>query len=528
MRLLFPQLLSSFEQGVSWPSRNPNSTPPSGKLRRAARRHGRQPVQGLRPGPAVRQVRLRQVRRRARRPDRRPRRAAASPTWWRSRARRRSATRSTRSSARWPTPTRRDRRADFNDDDKLGKGKEMVDRLTNLVAIFEKALDFSKNRAEGDDLLGDAYEYLMRHFATESGKSKGQFYTPAEVSRIMAQVIGIGDAQDQRRHHHLRPHLRLRLAAAQGRRRSRHHGHALRAGDGQRHRGLARMNMILHDYPTAEIWQDNTLSNPHFKRRRQPQDLRLRGRQSALLDKAGAAASTRQRPLRPLRALRHPARQERRLRLPAAHPRSLKSTGKGAVHPAARRAVPRQCRGRHPQRTSSARATSRASSACRPTCSTAPASRLHPGAGQGRRRTPARASSWSMPARASSRTATRTACAPRTSTRSWTSSPASSKSPSTRAWCRWPRSRRNDFNLNLPRYIDSTEPEDLQDIDAHLQGRHPRRDIDALAAYWEVFPQLRQTLFEADRPGYSQLAVEKAAIKAAIFGHPEFTAFIAG
>jgi type I restriction enzyme M protein len=45
------------------------------------------------------------------------------------------------------------------------------------------ALDFSKNRAEGDDILGDAYEYLMRHFATESGKSKGQFYTPAEVSR---------------------------------------------------------------------------------------------------------------------------------------------------------------------------------------------------------------------------------------------------------------------------------------------------------------------------------------------------------
>ena len=71
----------------------------------------------------------------------------------------------------------------------------MVDRLTNLIAIFENpALDFSKNRAEGDDILGDAYEYLIRHFATESGKSKGQFYTPAEVSRIMAQVIGLDQA----------------------------------------------------------------------------------------------------------------------------------------------------------------------------------------------------------------------------------------------------------------------------------------------------------------------------------------------
>ena len=84
---------------------------------------------------------------------------------------------------------------DFNDATKLGSGKEMVDRLTNLIAIFENpALDFSKNRAEGDDILGDAYEYLMRHFATESGKSKGQFYTPAEVSRVIAQVIGIREA----------------------------------------------------------------------------------------------------------------------------------------------------------------------------------------------------------------------------------------------------------------------------------------------------------------------------------------------
>src|SRR5438270_879805 len=85
---------------------------------------------------------------------------------------------------------------DFNDATKLGTGKEMVERLTNLIAIFEnKSLDFSKNRADGDDILGDAYEYLMRHFATESGKSKGQFYTPAEVSRVIAQIIGIHDAE---------------------------------------------------------------------------------------------------------------------------------------------------------------------------------------------------------------------------------------------------------------------------------------------------------------------------------------------
>ena len=81
--------------------------------------------------------------------------------------------------------------ADFNDESKLGKGKEMQDRLSKLVGIFE-GLDFRANRAHGDNLLGDMYEYLTQHFATQSGKSNGQFYTPAEVSRLMAQVIGIG------------------------------------------------------------------------------------------------------------------------------------------------------------------------------------------------------------------------------------------------------------------------------------------------------------------------------------------------
>src|SRR3982074_1968643 len=76
--------------------------------------------------------------------------------------------------------------------------EKMVDRLSNLVAIFDNpALDFRGSRAEGDDLLGDAYEYLMRNFATESGKSKGQFYTPAEVSRVMAKIVGIDEHTKQ-------------------------------------------------------------------------------------------------------------------------------------------------------------------------------------------------------------------------------------------------------------------------------------------------------------------------------------------
>jgi type I restriction enzyme M protein len=158
---------------------------------------------------------------------------------------------------------------DFNDVTKLGSGKEMVDRLTNLIAIFEnKALDFSKNRAEGDDILGDAYEYLMRHFATESGKSKGQFYTPAEVSRIMAKIIGISPANTSAQTTVYDPtcgsgSLLLKVADEAKdtpEKRISLYGQEKDSATS----GLARMNMILHDNPYPEIKQGNTLANPLF------------------------------------------------------------------------------------------------------------------------------------------------------------------------------------------------------------------------------------------------------------------------
>ena len=87
---------------------------------------------------------------------------------------------------------------------------------------------------------------------------------------------------------------------------------------------------------------------------------------------------------------------------------------------------------------------------------------------------------------------------------------------------------RNEFNLNLPRYIDSQQPEDLQDIEGHLRGGIPVADVDALQPYWTVCPQLREVLFHAERPGYLALTIDKAAIKPAIYEHSEFAAFIAG
>jgi type I restriction enzyme M protein len=155
---------------------------------------------------------------------------------------------------------------DFNNADKLGSGKDMVERLTNLIAIFENpALDFSKNRADGDDILGDAYEYLMRHFATESGKSKGQFYTPAEVSRIMAKIVGIHDAPTTSKTTVYDPtcgsgSLLLKVGEE---------AHTKVTLYGQEKdsatSSLAYMNMILHNNPTALIMQGNTLTEPKFR-----------------------------------------------------------------------------------------------------------------------------------------------------------------------------------------------------------------------------------------------------------------------
>jgi type I restriction enzyme M protein len=142
---------------------------------------------------------------------------------------------------------------DFDNPEKLGTGDEKVKRLTNLISIFESNLEFSKNKAEGDDILGDAYEYLMRNFATESGKSKGQFYTPAEVSRIMAKIIGINNKSTNANTTIYDPtcgsgSLLLKVAD-EAERKITIYGQEKESATA----GLARMNMVLHDCPTALI-----------------------------------------------------------------------------------------------------------------------------------------------------------------------------------------------------------------------------------------------------------------------------------
>ena len=418
--------------------------------------------------------------------------------------------------------------ADFNDEEKLGKADAMVQRLTKLVAIFE-GLNFGGNRAEGDDLLGDAYEYLMRHFATESGKSKGQFYTPAEVSRIMAMVIDLGKASHAgqsiydptcgsgslllKAHDEAKNRTGLDLAL---------YGQEMDNATS----ALARMNMVLHDCPTAEIWQDNTLSHPHFKHA----DGSLKTFDVVVANFPFSVKSWTSG-LDPANDLYHrfdygtpPAKNGDYaflLHILA----SLKSSGKGAViHPhgvlfrgGAEAAIRKNLVRRGFIKGIIGLPANLFYGTGIPACILV----LDKEGAAGRKGIFMVDASKGF-IKDGNKNRLRAQDIHKivdTFTRQLETPKYSRMVPLAEI-------EANDFNLNLPRYIDSTEPEDVQDIAAHLKGGIPNADIDGLAAYWEVFPNVRRELFADDaRPGYSQPKVEASQVKAAIFGHAEFTAF---
>lgn len=323
---------------------------------------------------------------------------------------------------------------DFDDPNKLGEGQAKVERLTNLIGIFQNpALDFSHNRAEDDDLLGDAYEYLMRHFATESGKSKGQFYTPSEVSRVIAQVIGIAPENTRAATTAYDPtcgsgSLLLKVAAQAGK-------HITLEGQEKdvTTAGLARMNMILHGFPTANILAGNTLAAPKFLDGERLRTYDYVVANPPFSDKTWSTGLTPANDPFQRFAWGEPPPKQGDYAYLLHIIRSLKSTGKGACilpHGVLFRGNA-EARIRERLVRSGIR---RRSSDCRRTSSTVPAFRRASWCST--RRTPARAraSSWSTPAAASSRTATRTGCASRTSTASSIRCGAASTCRATRAW----------------------------------------------------------------------------------------------
>jgi type I restriction enzyme M protein len=418
--------------------------------------------------------------------------------------------------------------ADFNDSDKLGKGKEMQDRLSNLVAIFEKPeLDFSKNRAENDDILGDAYEYLMRHFATESGKSKGQFYTPAEVSRIMAKVIGIKTAQYSQTVYDMAcgSGSLLLKATAETKHGISIYGQEMDVAT----RGLAKMNMILHNHPTADIQQGNTLAKPLFKNR----DGTLKTFDYAVANPPFSTKSwtngvnlTKDEFGR-FEGFGVPPTKNGDYAFLLHMLTSLKSTGKGAI------ILPHGVLFR-----GNSEAEIRKNIIKRGYIKGIIS--LPPNLFYG----------TSIPAciivldkeAAANRKGVFMIDASKGFVKDGNKNrlreqdvhkivDVFNKQLEIPKYSRMvPTSEivhaKNDYNLNIPRYIDSQEEEDLQDIEAHLRGGIPNKDIEDLASFWSICPSLKNVLFmQSERDGYSFLKVEKIKVKPVIYENPDFSEY---
>jgi type I restriction enzyme M protein len=414
--------------------------------------------------------------------------------------------------------------ASFNDDEKLGKGKEMVDRLSKLVTIFQD-LDFRGSRAEGDDLLGDAYEYLMRHFATESGKSKGQFYTPAEVSRVMAKLIGV-NASTPRSATAYDPtcgsgSLLLKVAAESP------NGLTIYGQEKDNATwALSVMNMILHDNEDADIRKGDTITGPQFTK-------------GSALDTFDFIVAN---PPFSIKSWSNGLENEFG-RFEFGKPpekngdyafllhilKSMKSTGQAAV------ILPHGVLFR-----------GNAEAAIRKRL-------LQHGFIKGIIGLPPNLFyGTGIPAciivldkeHAQSRTGVFMIDASKGFLKDGNKNRLRSqdmhkivdvftKQPELERYSRMvPLSEigndANDFNLNIPRYIESWEPEDIQDLYAHLHGGIPSRDIDALSASWDAFPSLRQRLFKnTGREGYSELTVDISDVQRAILDAEEFAGFSA-
>ncbi|PCH80294.1 MAG: type I restriction-modification system subunit M [Hyphomicrobiales bacterium] len=414
---------------------------------------------------------------------------------------------------------------DFNNPDKLGKDKKMVDTLTKLVSIFED-LDFGKNRVDGDDLLGDAYEYLMRHFATESGKSKGQFYTPAEVSRILAKILGINDntAKSDTAYDPACGSGSLLLKVNE----EAPNGLTLYGQEKeQATAALAKMNMVLHNSATAEIQQGDTLAEPHWKN------------QQGKLATYDFAVANPPFSLKAWSSGINVANDEFDRFDYGAPPekngdyafllhiiKSLKSTGKGAVilphgvlfrgnaEAGIRRNLLRQgyIKGIIGLPANLFYGTS------------IPACIIVLDKSKSGHQNPVFMIDASKDfVKDGNKNRLRAQDIHRivdVFTRQLEIERYSRLVPFAEI------AGKNEYNLNIPRYIDSSKPEDIHDLSAHLSGGIPNRDIDALQPYWDVFPTLRTSLFApGDREDYSRALVEARDVKTTILGHEEFKTF---
>jgi type I restriction enzyme M protein len=413
---------------------------------------------------------------------------------------------------------------DFNDPNKLGEGKAKVDRLTNLINIFNSpALDFSKNRADHDDILGDAYEYLMRHFATESGKSKGQFYTPSEVSRILAKVIGISSKNSVAATTAYDPtcgsgSLLLKVAAEAGKKITLE-GQEMDVTTS----GLARMNMILHDFPTANIMAGNTISNPKFLDGNNLRTYDYVVANPPFSDKTWSTGIVPSADSYKRFEWGTPPAKQGDYAYLLHIIRSMKSTGKAAC------ILPHGVLFRGNAEAGIRRKLIQ-SGFLKGIIGLPP--NLFYGTGIAacilvldKENAHARKGVFMIDAskgfmKDGNKNRLREQDIHKivdVFTKMEVIDKFSRMIPIDEII-----HPKNDCNLNIPRYIDSAETEDIQDIEAHLCGGIPQCDIDALDDYWNVLPNLRKILFKKVRPAYFEAKVKPEDINHAIVSNKEF------
>lgn len=414
--------------------------------------------------------------------------------------------------------------AHFNDEAKIGKGEEMIDKLTGLISIFQRPeLDFKNNKAEDDDLIGDAYEYLMRNFATASGKSKGQFYTPAEVSRILAKVIDISKCKDKNA-------TIYDPACGSG-------SLLVRAANeapfslaiyGQEKdistAGLAKMNLVLHNKASGEIHSDNTFSDPWYKDDNDETKLR---KFDYIVANPPFSMKNWMDGLKPYGRFddfdEMPPEKNGDYAWLLHIIKSMKNqTGKAAVilphgvlfRGNAEETIRKNIINRHLIKGIIGLPANLFYGTGIPACIIV----------LDKENTENRTGIFMIDASHGfikdgdkNRLREQDIYKIVTTFNSMTEVSGFSRFVPFDEII-----NKNSYNLNIPRYIDSTEKEDLQSIEAHLYGGIPQDDIDNIPHFWNVFPNLKNQIFGEYSKGFYKLLIQKDDVHKTISENIEF------
>lgn len=414
--------------------------------------------------------------------------------------------------------------AHFNDEAKIGKGEEMIDKLTGLISIFQRPeLDFKNNKAEDDDLIGDAYEYLMRNFATASGKSKGQFYTPAEVSRILAKVIDISKCKDKNA-------TIYDPACGSG-------SLLVRAANeapfslaiyGQEKdistAGLAKMNLVLHNKASGEIHSDNTFSDPWYKDDNDETKLR---KFDYIVANPPFSMKNWMDGLKPYGRFddfdEMPPEKNGDYAWLLHIIKSMKNqTGKAAVilphgvlfRGNAEETIRKNIINRHLIKGIIGLPANLFYGTGIPACIIV----------LDKENTENRTGIFMIDAsHGFIKDGDKNRLREQDIYKIVTTFNSMIEVPGFSRFVPFDEIiNKNSYNLNIPRYIDSTEKEDLQSIEAHLYGGIPQDDIDNIPHFWNVFPNLKNQIFGEYSQGFYKLLIQKDDVHKTISENIEF------